>query len=359
VRVVVEEDPILRTVPVILDPNVATDREAAVAEFFRHDIPEFLDWRDGLRTRIPGLFPAEVVFASNHEEFVQELGRADAVIIEALMLGDAELAAAPYLRAGLKFGAIPSNIDLRACQARGVVVEVQRRRVNVAVAEHAMGLLLALAKRLPELDGVVTAEALTRAGFDISPFDRRFTGNSNFARVTGLSTLAGATIAIVGFGEIGREIARRAAAFEMRVLYSQRHRLDAFEEWSFGATYGSMTEVLAEADFVSVNLPLTDDTRGILDSAALARMKPGAILVNVSRAELVDRAALVEALDSGHLGGLGLDVGYEEPILADDVLLGRPNVLITPHSAVGSRMNAIWDMEDMYAKLWRAVTRAR
>ena len=364
VCIVVEEDPILRTVPVILDPATSAEHEAAVVEWYRHDVRDFLAWRDGLRARLSGLFPAEVLFALGQEDFAEKVPRADAVVVESLLVGEAELAVAPRLRAVLKFGALPSNVDLVACQRAGVRVEVQRRHVNVAVAEHAMAFMLALAKRLPEVGGVVTAAGLVAAGFDPTPFDRRYTGNSNFARIPGLGTLAGATLAIVGLGEIGREIARRAAAFEMRVRYFQRHRVEAVEEWALHASYGSLEEILPTADYVSLNLPLTPATRGFIGARALASMKPGAVLVNVARAELVDRVALLEALDSGHLGaldsghlgGFALDVGYEEPAAPDDALLGRPNVLLTPHSAVGSRWNGIHDMEEMYAKLWRALT---
>jgi phosphoglycerate dehydrogenase-like enzyme len=114
--------------------------------------------------------------------------------------------------------------------------------------------------------------------------------------------------------------------------------------------------VLADADYVSVNLPVTPETRGLIDAGVLAMMKPGAVLVNVARAELVEREALLAALDSGRLGGFALDVGYTEPTAPDDPLLGRPNVLLTPHTAVANRWNALYDMEEMYAKLWRAVT---
>lgn len=355
VCIVVEEDPILRTVQVMLDPAATAEHEAAVVEFHRHDVPGFLDWRDRLRASVPGLFPAEVIFANDQADFASKIGRADAVIVESLIVGEAELAAAPRLRAVLKFGALPTNVDLAACLRRSVRVEVQRRRVNVAVAEHAFTLMLALAKRLPEVGGLVRAADLESAGFDLAPFDRRYTGNSNFARVTGLRTLAGATLAIVGLGEIGREIASRAAAFEMRVRYFQRHRLDPLEEWTLHTSYGSLPEILSEADFVSVNLPVTPATRGIIDKVALAALKPGAVLINVARAELLDRRALLDALDSGQLGGLGLDVGYEEPTDPDDALLGRSNVLLTPHTAVADRWNALYDMDEMYTKVWRAV----
>jgi phosphoglycerate dehydrogenase-like enzyme len=122
------------------------------------------------------------------------------------------------------------------------------------------------------------------------------------------------------------------------------------------ATYGPLPEILAEADYVSVNLPVTSETRGIIDEAAFAAMKPGAILIDVARPELINRAALLAALDTGRLGGFALDVGYEEPMGTDDPLLDRRNVILTPHTAVGNRWNNLLDMEEMCGKLWRAVT---
>jgi phosphoglycerate dehydrogenase-like enzyme len=358
-RVVVEEDPVLRAVPAFLDPSTSPEHERAVIDWYLADVPDFVSWREGFRARLAGLYPAEVVFASGQEDFREKLKGADAAIIESLEVGATELATAEQLRIVMKFGMLPTTVDLAACSARSVVVGVQRRRVNVAVAEHAMACILALAKRLPELDDVVTADRLTGAGFDITPFDRRYTGNSNFARIPNLATVAGSTIAIIGFGEIGREIAKRAAAFEMRVRYFQRSRLLPRDESALHATYGRLPEILAEADYVSVNLPVTSETRGIIDEAAFAAMKPGAILIDVARPELINRAALLAALDSGRLGGFALDVGYEEPMGTDDPLLDRRNVILTPHTAVGNRWNNLLDMEEMCGKLWRAVTGER
>jgi phosphoglycerate dehydrogenase-like enzyme len=117
---------------------------------------------------------------------------------------------------------------------------------------------------------------------------------------------------------------------------------------------------MAQSDCIVVQLPLNDSTRGIIDAPALRRMKHGAILINCARAELIDRAALVEALDAGRLGGLGLDVGYEEPAHADDPLLqyrGSGNVILMPHTAVGARENALSDLERLCVNLWRAIVR--
>jgi lactate dehydrogenase-like 2-hydroxyacid dehydrogenase len=360
IRLIVEADAVLRIVPVILDPATPAEHQRAVADFFAHDAPDFAGWCDRLRQEIPGLYPADVVFAADQADFRAKLADADGAIVESLGVGEAELADAPRLAVVQKFGAIAGNIDVGACGRRGVAVEILHRRVNVAVAEQAFALMIALAKRLCELNGLVTESRLRAAGFDLRPFDRRYTGNSNFARVTGLKTLAGATLGIVGMGEIGRDIARRGAAFGMQVLYHQRHRIPLEEERAAAARLATLAEVMEQSDFLSIQLPLTAATRGMIDRAALQRIKPGAILVNVARAELIDRAALIEALETGRLGGFGLDVGYAEPAAPDDPLLAaaRGNVMLLPHTAVAHRRNGLEDMAELCFNLWRALKTA-
>ena len=146
----------------------------------------------------------------------------------------------------------------------------------------------------------------------------------------------GATLGIVGFGRIGREVARRAQGFGMRILYADTHRASREEETALGATWVDLDRLLAEADFVSLHVNLTADTRHLIDAAALAKMKPGAILVNTSRGPVVDGDALVEALRSGHLFGAGLDVTEPEPLPVDHPLNGLPNCLVVPHIASAS-----------------------
>lgn len=355
-RIVVEEDKFLRMLPVVFDPDTPADHQRAIADFFAHDEPDFAGWCRRVRQQIPGLFPAEIVFAKDQADLRDKLATAAGAVVESLTVGDAELAVAPALAIVQKFGRLTLNIDHAACARRGVVVDTVRRRVNVAVGEQAFAMVMALTKRLAELNGVVGEAALRQAGFDPTPYDRRYTGNSNYGRIRGLKTLQGATLGLVGLGEIGREIARWARAFEMEILYFQRRRVSPDEEAALGARHAGLAELMERSDVVSLQLPLNDSTRGLVDRAALERLKPGAILVNVARADLVDRAALYAALDSGRLGGFGLDAGYEEPARPDEKLLTYPNVIYTPHTAVAARQNALDDVEEMCVKLWRAIT---
>jgi phosphoglycerate dehydrogenase-like enzyme len=358
--ILIEEDHFLKIVPVILDPATPPAHLQAVADFFAHDVPDFSGWCAGLRARLPGLYPARVTWAQSQADLVAGLAGADAVIVESLAIDRTALDGARRLRIAQKFGAIASNIDQAACAERGIDVAVLSRRVNIAVAEQCFALMLALAKRIRALDGLVERSALEKAGYSIRPRAPGFVGYSNFARITGLRTLDGARLGIVGLGEVGREIARRAAAFGMHTLYFQRRSLDAATEEALGARHAPLDELMAQSDYIVVQLPLNDLTRGIIDAAALARMKPDAILVNCARAELIDRTALVEALDAGRLGGLGLDVGYAEPTDADDPLLrhrGSGHVILMPHTAIGARENALSDLERLCVNLWRAIVR--
>jgi phosphoglycerate dehydrogenase-like enzyme len=167
--------------------------------------------------------------------------------------------------------------------------------------------------------------------------------------------LYGTTLGILGFGEIGRELALRAASFGMRVLYYQRSVLSPDDEAQYQAAYAPLDVLLAESDWVSVQLPLTEATRGFLDRDRLARMKPGAVLINTARAEIVDRDAVLDAVRSGHLGGFALDPLYEEPGRNDDELLQFDNVILTPHTAAQPRFNALNDIEEMLLGISRAL----
>jgi phosphoglycerate dehydrogenase-like enzyme len=355
-KIVVEQDPFLRVIPVILDPATPEEHCRAWSDFFAHDEPDFAGWCRSLRGRVAGLFPATIVVAEDQDDLRRKIGDADCVIVEGLRVGAEELALAKRLRCVQRFGSVTSNIDVAACYEHSIAVEIIRRRVNVAVAEQAFLLIIALAKEIGRLNGLVTAERLLAAGYALRPYDTRYSGSSNFARIPGIRTLNGATLGIIGMGEVGRELAARAAAFGMRVLYTQRNRIPAGDAFASRAAYATMDDLMAESDYISVNLPYNASTRGIVGAAALARVKPGAMLVNVARAELVDRSALMAALSSGRLGGYGSDVGYEEPALPDDPLLHLPNVVLMPHTAIASRENALLDLEEMCLKMWRGVT---
>ena len=353
--IVVEDDRFLRVVGVVLDPNASRERRAAYADFFAHDEPDFDGWCDKVRRQAPGLYPAEVRYVETQEALRENLADARALIVESLAVGAGEVAAAPRLEVVQKFGVDLRRIDAAACAASGVAVLTLRRRANIACAELALTLMLVLARRVNELQGRISAKALAALGYDYKPFDRRHTPNSNWGRIPGLQILFGATVGIIGLGEIGREFALRAAAFGMRILYTQRHQAPAAIEQQYRATYRPMELLLAESDWVVPFVPSVPATQNLLGRAELERMRSGARLVNISRANVVDHAALIEALQSGRLGGFGLDPLYETPGRDDDELLKFPNVIMTPHIAAQPRFNALDDLEEMMIGLARAL----
>jgi phosphoglycerate dehydrogenase-like enzyme len=352
---VIEDDRFLRVVEVVLDPKASEERRAAYADFFAHDEPDFDGWCVKLRQRVPKLYPAEVRMVEDQDALRKNLSDANALIVESLSVGADEIAAAPRLKAVQKYGVDLRRIDGAACAAKNVAVLTLRRRANIACAELALTLMLTLSRRVNELQGRISAEALAAFGHAYKPFDRRHTPNSNWGRVPGLKILFGTTVGIIGLGEIGREFATRAAAFGMRILYTQRQQAPAEIEQQYHATYRPMADLLAESDWVVPFVPSVPATQNLIGGAELARMRPGARLINISRANVVERAALLEALRSGRLGGFALDPLYDTPGRDDDALLKFPNVIITPHIAAQPRFNALDDLEEMIVGLARAV----
>lgn len=350
-RLVVEDDPFLRLLGVVLDPSTSTERRLAYADFFAHDLPDFDGWSQQLRQRLPRLMPATVDLVDSTDALRAALPGADFAVVESLPFGAAELAAAPRLRAVQKYGAITGNIDSPACAARGVAVLTLRRRANIACAEHTFALMLGLSRRLQRVTNRISTASLQSAGFAPRNYDRRHTANSNWARIPGISLLHGTTLGIVGMGEIGREVALRGAAFGMNILYHQRSSVPPAVAAAHHAHYADLDTLLETSDWVVICLPGNASTHHLFNAMRLARMKPGARLINISRAGIVERSALLAALRSGHLGGFALDPLYEAPGRDEDELLQFENVLLTPHIAAQPRFNALDDIADLLAGL--------
>lgn len=253
----------------------------------------------------------------NAEALAARLADAEALMVTAIdPVTAAVVAAAPRLRVVANIGVGYDNIDLAACAARGIVVTNTPHVVDDATADTAFALTLAAARR------IVEGDAFVRAG--------RWTATSQLPM--GLD-VHHRTLGIVGFGRVGRAIARRAAGFEMRVLYHNRRRLDPAEERRIGVTYAALDELLASADFVVLQVPGSRETHHLVGAAELARMKRTAVLVNTARGGVVDDAALSDALRRGVIAAAGLDVFEGEPDVHPD-LLAAPNVVLAPH--VGS-----------------------
>jgi phosphoglycerate dehydrogenase-like enzyme len=279
---------------------------------------------------------------------------ASVAVIEELRIGADELTAAgASLRFVQKYGVTTRNIDTAGCEKAGVQVLTIRRRANISTAEQALMLMLALARQVTRNANLISVEQLKAAGYEPTAYDRGHTPNGNWARIPGMMTLYNRQLGIIGLGEIGRELATRAIAMGMNIVYSQRTRLPAEVEGRHQARYVTLEELLQTSDCVSVHLPRSPQTAGFIGVREFALIKPGALLINVSQPNLVDREALRGALASGRLGGFGLDTFYEEPGDPNDPLIKFSNVIVTPHLGGSPRQNSLEDIEEVIVNLGR------
>jgi glyoxylate reductase len=233
-------------------------------------------------------------------------------------VNDELLRAAPKLRIAANVAVGFDNIDLPACTKRGVVATNTPGVLDETTADFAWALMMAVARRIGE--GEALARSGTWKGWDLD-------------QLVG-ADVWGKTLGVVGFGRIGRAMARRALGFQMKVLYTDAIRAPLDIENEAKAEYRDLNSLLADSDFVSLHVPLTGDTRGLFDVAKLSKMKPTAFLINTSRGPVVDEAALVYALESKKLAGAALDVYEQEPFIHAG--LKRPNVVLAPHIASAS-----------------------
>lgn len=244
--------------------------------------------------------------------FLEELGRSHALLVRSATRVTGELLAhAPLLRAVGRAGVGVDNIDLAACTERGVAVFNAPAGNTVSAAELAFALILASMRRVAEADRSVRSGEWARS---------RFSGME----------LQGKTLGLVGAGRIGGEVARRARAFQMRILIHDPF-LTPERVVELEGEGAELDDLLRAADVVTLHVPLTDSTRGLLDRRRLALMKPTAHLVNASRGGVVDEEALAEALAEGRLGGAALDVFAGEPLQAESPLRDAPHLILTPH----------------------------
>jgi D-3-phosphoglycerate dehydrogenase / 2-oxoglutarate reductase len=239
---------------------------------------------------------------------------ADAILVTYAKLPGELLRQLTRCKAIGRFGLGVDNIDLPAAKALGIAVNYVPDYCLHEVSDHAMALLLALARK------VTLANKLVQAGrWEVPP-------------LVPLRRLEGQVLGLVGFGNIPRMVAPKAKAFGLEVLAHDPYvNNEAFI--AAGVEGVSFDDLLARSDFISVHAPLLPATRGLMNAAAFAKMKKGAFVINTARGPLVDEAALVAALDSGKLGGAALDVVETEPLPKDSPLLGRDNVILTPHTA--------------------------
>ena len=259
----------------------------------------------------------DILAPEDRERLGEMLPDYDAIVIRSATRLDAELLSqGEKLKVVARAGIGVDNVDVAAATERGILVVNSPTANLLSATEHTFALMLALARNVPAADRSMRAGEWNRKGF---------VGTE----------LQGKTLGVVGFGQIGQRVAARAKAFDMEVV-----AYDPFMDAGMGERLEvellPLGEMLGRSDFVTLHVPLTDQTRGVLSSAEMAQMKPGAMLINCARGGVVDEAALIEALDSGHLAGAAIDVFETEPP-TDRRLAEHPLTVTTPHIGAQTR----------------------
>ena len=273
----------------------------------------------------PSLDPAKAALARlnptyrkaksvNADDIVAAARDADAVLVTYAKLTREVLTQFTRCKAIGRFGLGVDNIDLVAAKEKGMAVNYVPDYCIREVSDHAMALLLALIRKIPLSNKLVQS------------------GRWEMPAVVPIRRIEGTVLGLVGFGHIPRLVAPKAQAFGIRVIASDPYaKPEVFK--TAGVESVDFDTLLQSSDYVSVHAPLLPATRGMMNAAAFAKMKKGAYIVNTARGPLIDEPALIAALDSGQIGGAGLDVVASEPLAKDSSLLGRDNVIISPHTA--------------------------
>ena len=260
----------------------------------------------------------------HREQILPFAGEADGIICDMEKIDREVIDAAPRLKIIARRGVGIDSVDWRYAQSKGIEVARTTGVVERPVAELVMGYILEFSRHISAMSSAMHA--------------------GRWQRISSHS-VTGHTLGIVGMGNIAWEVARRAAAFDMRILYYSHRRNERAEE-AFGAQYAPLETLLGEADFVSLHVPLTEETRHMMDAQALACMKKGAYLINTARGAVVAAQALADALRSGQLGGAAIDVFDGEPC-TDSPLHGLDSVILTPH--IGTYTQEIYVRMDVEA----------
>ena len=269
---------------------------------------------------------------------------AEILIFRRGVIDAALMDANPNLKLIQRIGERSEMIDLAAATARGIAVSCLPRASLQYTAEHALLMMLALAKKLIVADDAVRNDRWDRA--------RVFPENDvayNWAGIAGVGGLYGATVGIVGLGEVGAMAAKMANGFGARVVYCNRTRLSPEREAQYGVSYRPLPELLAQADFVSMHASNLPENKGMIDAAFFAQMKASAVFVNTSRGRMVDEESLRDALARGTIAGAGLDVHATEPRPMPNPFAGMSNVILTPHLAGGARASIVDEVTPVFA----------
>ena len=252
-------------------------------------------------------------------EAYEAMTDAEIMILRIFKAPEAVIARNPKLKMIMRWGAGFDSVDIETAGKRGILVTNTPGANADAVSELAVLLMLAVGRKL-----VCHTDCLRKGDWSKNEFI-----NSSY-------TLMNKTVGILGAGNIGRKVAQRAQAFGAKTVYYDPFRLSEEREKAFHLTYMPLDELLPVCDVITLHLPLTDETKHLIDGAAIEKMKPGAIVINTARGGLVDDCALFAAVQSGKLLGAGLDGVEREPLQPDDELFTNDNIIVTPHVGGGT-----------------------
>lgn len=269
-----------------------------------------------VQTVIPPELELLAVKTPDEDEKLRTVADADFILAGWASVSAQVMDAAPKLKLIQKWGIGVDKFDLKAAAARGIPVAIIAGGNAIPVSEHAVHLMLSVYRRLPFVDRSLRQGRWLKA--EVRPFSFQLN-----RKVVGL----------IGFGNIGREVAKRVRVFNSRVIYYDMVRPSPEVEAELGVEYRSLDELFAQSDIISVHVPLTEQTRKLVNARAFSLMKPNAILVNTARGGVVDEAALIETLRAGRILGAGLDVFEQEPPEPGNPLMEMDNVVVTPHIA--------------------------
>lgn len=330
-----EKDNLFQLMEMALRRAPTPEGETTLHYFFGEDIAAPLHALTGMADRLDLPDAIEVTVCGDEAALDRNLGTADIIVLQTAMLDAARIqACAGRTRLVQQFGRLTGNIDVKAAMRLGVPVANLTRISTLSCADHITALILAVARQLLPAHRSVMArrDVALRPAFANEPPRNKF----NWAGIRDFRILAQSTVGLIGLGEISGLVAQRLRAMGARVLYFKRTRLSADEERGYGGiAYAPLDDLLAQADFVALQVPYSGATEKFADRDFFSKMKRGAYLINGARGGLVDEQALYENLKNGHLAGAALDVYRYEPMPPDCPLLGLDNVLWTPHAAGG------------------------
>lgn len=311
--------------------------------------PTYLEW---MKKFLPEGLDLMAPETPDDQALLNLVKEADFLVCRRRTIGQEVIQAGRKLKLIQTFGMTRGSVDLAAAKEAGVPVAGMPLAGCMVVADLAVTLLLALSKNL-----VRSHQATVNAEYKALGLQPKLTSERSHAfqwMQIPMVEVFFKTLGIIGLGEIGTETAKRAQAFEMTVLYYKRHRLPEEAEQRLGVHYRSLDDLLQESDFVSLNVPHTEETERLIGQRELALMKPSAFLINTSRGGIVDEDALYKALASKSIAGAGLDVFREEPLPASSPLLKLDNVILTPHIGGGTgEPNLHQEIRDVLANVAR------